>query len=294
MTDEEKAAAEAAQLELPGGPEDADAQAKADAKAAAQAAGGGEETAEEKAAREAQETADKDAADKAAEEERKKAARGESESAVAKALTDLAASLRPQMTPQQMAELETQTAEARGISVEALRGQRQEAQNIAVQAQIPLATRLGKELAAKVFSDCSEEDQAVLIKDLEENMKKLPFQAQADPDLWQEGAYLALGKNMKTLKPKAAGGNGGGNGGRVLTPGSGLSSVKRGAALPATAAKRYDANEQFVINAQFGGDAKEYEKYRTQKGTTAIEKFKAESGANRADQELQKMTAQNT
>ena len=223
------------------------------------------------------------------------------DSGVAKALSDLAAAIKPQMTPeQQEAQLE-KIAEANGMTVQALKFMGGQMQNVALQAQLPMAKKLGKREAQDALGEFSED----LIAKVEEEMGKLNAVAQANPEAWKEMAYLVMGKNMKSLKPKARQQQQTEDTGedtpapaarRVVTAGSGgLSSARRGAAAPGKGpAKQYSEFEQHLIDRQFGGKAEEYEKYKGSKQSTVIEKFEAGAGAGAADKELARLTAENT
>ena len=212
---------------------------------------------------------------------------------VAKAISDLAASLRPQQTAQQQEEALQKLAEERGTTVQALKAQWNETQQAVLQAQLPLARRLGKKEAEEALGEHSE----ALIAEVEEQMSKLPPQVQANPEAWKEAAYLSLGRNMKTLKTKPAGAGrteeGGETGRRVVTPGTGLSGTKKGAPAGAGRPKTYSEQEKYVIDKQFHGDEKEYEKYKTPPRAEA-ERYKAGDSSNAADKELARLTAENS
>ena len=254
---------------------------------------GDQETNEQKAARETEEAA---ARDKNAEKVTPKPG---TDTSIAKAITDgLREALRPQVTPQQQEEQLAKIAESRGITVEALKAQYADTQHAAMQANLPMARELGRMKAEKALGEYSEE----LIAEVQNKMDEQPMGTQANPSIWEECAYLIMGKKMKELSGRGKDGQSDGKSrqeeekSRVITAsGNGLSGARTSSVRTGSGKKSYSEAEQYVIRKQFSGKAEEYEKFRTQKTTNHVERFTVPtSGGNRADSELAKLTAENS
>ena len=208
---------------------------------------------------------------------------------LAAALEKLTGALgRPQQqTPEQQEaawqQLEAQTGKTRSQIV----ADDQRARVIALMANLETNKELGRMKVEKIVGDDPEVIEAV-----EKEMAGCPLEVQANPNAWLDAGYLVLGRSGKVAKKTASTG-GTAPQRRIITGGS-AQTTKSSATTKKEPAKTYTPMEQHVILRQFGGKSEEYEKAKLVTFADTGVKFKAESGSNNADKELERLTADNS
>lgn len=151
---------------------------------------------------------------------------------------------------------------------------------------LPLYEQLG-ESKAKETLGAADKDLLVKVKEM---MAKHPANVRANPQAWEDAAFLIKGKHGSATRPpkkdnEESGKVVGGAGGKVNP---GLSEGRGGKPAGDGKKKEYTEMEQRIINTTCGGDAAKYEEYRS-KDSTKPRDVKIE-GTNRADLALQSLT----
>lgn len=205
------------------------------------------------------------------------------EDKLAKAIDGLKEALRPQLSPEQRAEQVRQLEESTGLSEKALRYMSSQIQSN--QMGLEAVAELGKMKAEKALGAYSD----ALLKDVEEEMAKLPANVQGNPKAWEEMAYLVKGKKMDKVTPRATER-------KIVNPNLGNVSGTRSSAPVATgSSKKYSDDERKLIAIYHEGKPEEYERWKSEKTTNVSERYeRPTSGGNAADAELARITGQNS
>ncbi len=207
------------------------------------------------------------------------APQGDVSERLTQALAQLNDRLKPGLTPEQR-EAEIKQVEA---TTGFTRVQLGSLQKLSIQANLGVHQELGRMKAKETLGDLAP----ALLEKVEEAMKNLPAEVQANPQAWVEASYLIIGKNAKTQAPAKPSGGVMGQG--LVNPGTGSSGKP-----PAKSGKQYDANEQEIIRRYFKGDATEYEKTKASKNLREVTPASASPSGNAADRELTRLTGGNT
>ena len=149
---------------------------------------------------------------------------------------------------------------------------------------------LYEEVGEKRAKDALGADKDLMSK-VKEMMARHPANVRANPQAWEDAAFLIKGKHGSS---KPAPKKDGGDPGKVVGGGKvnpGLSEGGRGGAGSGKGGgskKQYSELEQRIINTTCGGDAEAYEKYKD-KGSTKPRAVEA-AGENKADIALRGLT----
>ncbi len=201
----------------------------------------------------------------------------------------VAGAIRPQgLSPEQIESQWVALEEKTGFTRQQLVAQEDMRRDANLRDNLPLFEENGSNRAEKVLDG----DDELLVK-VKEMMAKHPPNVRANPQAWEDAAFLIKGKFGVSKKKEAAAT--GEERGKVLGGKEGkvtgqLSEGGRGGAGGRQTEKKkvYSELEQRIIDTTCGGDAEAYEKYRS-KDSTKPREVKTE-GSNRADLALQNLT----
>ncbi len=152
---------------------------------------------------------------------------------------------------------------------------------------LPLYEENGANRAEKILGGDSE-----IMAKVRERMSKLAPAVRANPQAWEDAAYLERGRSIQSTKPgtKTEAEKGKVMGGTKVN--SGLSEGGRGAGAGSGGGKgkpkEYSEFEKRIIATTCGGDAEAYEKFKSKDSTKPREV--PASGENRADAEFKRLT----
>jgi hypothetical protein len=187
--------------------------------------------------------------------------------------------LNPQMTQEQKEAKIKELEETSGLSRTQLSFINSAIQSTAIQTNLGVYQELGKSKAEKVLGDISPQ----LIGKVEEEMKKLAPEVQANPKAWEEMAFLVKGKNIDIIVRHNSTNK------EDTKVNSGLTNPGRGSDSKKTVSKQYSSDEQQIINRYFGGKPEDYEKSKSSKVVGVVSKQNSDSSGNRADKELARL-----
>lgn len=196
----------------------------------------------------------------------------------------VAAAMRPGLTTeQQEAELKKVEDES-GFNRKQLAFISKQLPQVAASSSLGIAQELGKNRAEKALGDYAES----LLPQVEEEMKKQPAHVQANPEAWQQMAWLVRGKAGDSVKPKGKTTVVVGNGGGKTVPGLTEPKGSAGGGTPKGKGKEYSDDEKTMIRIYFSGDAEAYEKSKASK--RVVQDASSDVGGSAADKELHRLT----
>lgn len=206
---------------------------------------------------------------------------------------DIAAAVASAIAPQRVMTAEQQEQEWLRLEAESGQSRQQLIYNDNARRQANLRENLphyeenGRNRAEKTLGG----DKDLLAK-VQEMMAKHPDNVRANPQAWEDAAFLIKGKfggaNKSEKKDAADPGKVVGGAGGKLNPG--LSEKGGAGGKPAGGGKKkeYSEFEQRIIDTTCHGSAEEYEKYKDRNSTKP--RAVTVEGANRADLALQGLT----
>lgn len=190
----------------------------------------------------------------------------------------LAEVLKPGMTEEQKEAQIARIEKESGFTRQQLGFMTTTIRQTATQMNLGVSRELGKAKAEKILGAASPK----LIAKVEEEMNKLAPEHQANPEAWEQMAFLTRGKHMDVVLSTTTT-----DGGDKRMPG--LTEPKKGGGSPAPSKKKeYNQDEQTIINQYFEGKPEEYEKAKATKKINTVSKF--DGGGNAADRELHRLT----
>lgn len=195
-----------------------------------------------------------------------------------------ASTVTPEQREAQIAKLEQET----GFTRQQLLAQDRLARNAALGQTLEMGKELGRMKAEKELGAYAPE----LLKEVEVELSKMAPEYQANPTVWINTANFIKGKNLDKIlakhKPRTEP--------STVVTGGPVTPTRSSSGGGKPPAKKYDSNEQEMINRYFRGNAEAYEAAKNKKSVTDDNQIRSKPGAvvSAADAALAAMTENNS